>query len=76
VSSLSDAFAALKNVMLLHERLEGVQKEVERLSDDLKGLNRYAVEIDRRVARIEGIMEGYGRATAAQPSRPRRLPKE
>jgi prefoldin subunit 5 len=60
--------------MLLHERLEGVQKDVERLSDDVKGLNRYAVEIDRRVARIEGGMEGYQRASATlrQP----RLPKK
>jgi hypothetical protein len=74
VSSLGDAFAALKNVMLLHERLEGVQKDVERLSEDVKGLNRYAVEIDRRVARIEGVMEGYQRASAT-PRRPR-LPKE
>jgi hypothetical protein len=74
MSSLGDAFAALKNVMLLHERLEGVQKDVERLSDDVKGLNRYAVEIDRRVARIEGVMEGYQRASATlrQP----RLPKK
>ena len=74
MSSLGDAFAALKNVMLLHERLEGVQRDVERLSDDVKGLNRYAVEIDRRVARIEGVMEGYQRASATlrQP----RLPKK
>jgi hypothetical protein len=74
MSSLGDAFAALKNVMLLHERLEGVQKDVERLSDDVKGLNRYAVEIDRRVARIEGVMEGFQRAST-MPRRPR-LPKK
>ena len=74
MSSLGDAFAALKNVMLLHERIEAVQKDVERLSDDLKGLNRYAVEIDRRVARIEGVMEGYQRASATV-RRPR-LPKK
>ena len=74
MSSLGDAFAALKNVMLLHERLEGVQKDVERLSEDVKGLNRYAVEIDRRVARIEGVMEGYQGASAT-PRRPR-LPKQ
>ena len=74
MSSLGDAFAALKNVMLLHERLEGVQKDVERLSDDVKGLGRYAVEIDRRVARIEGVMEGYERASTA--TRRPRLPKK
>lgn len=79
MSSLGDAFAALKNVMLLHERLEGVQKDIERLTGDVKDLNRYAVEIDKRVARIEGVMEGYGRAAAqATASKPRqkRLPKE
>ena len=76
MSSLGDAFAALKNVMLLHERLEGVQKDVERLTTDLRDLNRYAVEIDKRVARIEGVMEGYGRAAGASASRQRRLPKQ
>lgn len=76
MSSLGDAFAALKNVMLLHERIEAVQKDVERLTDDVRGLNKYAVEIDRRVARIEGVMEGYGRAAQNPPSRQRRLPKE
>ncbi|HKC02046.1 MAG TPA: hypothetical protein VKC17_01935 [Sphingomicrobium sp.] len=76
MSALGDAFASLKNVMLLQERLEVVQKDVERMTGDLRDLNRYAVEIDKRVARIEGVMEGYGRATAARPSRQPRLPKE
>jgi hypothetical protein len=74
VSALSDAFAALKNVMLLQERLEGVQKGVDRLGADLRDLNRYAVEIDKRVARIEGVMEGYQRASTA-PSQRRLLKK-
>ena len=73
MSALGDALAALKNVMLLQERLEGVQKDVERMTGDLRDLNRYAVEIDKRVARIEGVMEGYSRASAA--SRRPRLPK-
>lgn len=74
MSALSDSFAALKNVILLQERLEGVQKDVERMTADLRDLNRYAVEIDKRVARIEGVMEGYQRASTA-PRRPR-LPKK
>ena len=78
MSTLGEAFAALKNVILLHERLEVVQKDVERLTNNVRGLNRYAVEIDKRVARIEGVMEGYGRAAAQSAPRPRqkRLPKE
>ena len=73
MSSLGDAFAALKNVMLLHERMEGIQKDVERLSADLKDTNRWAAAIDRRVARIEGVMEGYQRASGSPP---RELPPE
>jgi hypothetical protein len=57
MSALGDAFAALKNVILLHERIEGVQKDVERLSGDLKDLNSYALAIDKRVVRIETMVE-------------------
>ena len=73
MSGIGDAFAALKNVMLLHERMEGVQKDVERLTGDLRDTNKWVVEIDRRVARIEGVMEGYQRASAT--TRRARLPK-
>ena len=73
MSGVGDAFAALKNVMLLHERMERVQKDVERLSGDLRDTNRWVAEVDRRVARIEGVMEGYQRASA--PPSPR-LPKK
>lgn len=62
MSSLNDAFKALKNVMLLHERIDGAQKDMERLTGDLKDTNRWVMEIDRRVSRIEGVMEGFQRA--------------
>lgn len=65
MSSLNDAFTALKNVMLLHERIDGAQKDMERLTGDLKDTNRWVMDIDRRVSRIEGVMEGYQRASGA-----------
>jgi hypothetical protein len=74
VSGIGDAFAALKNVMLLHERMEGVQKDVERLTGDARDTNKWVAEIDRRVARIEGVMEGFQRASTA--GRFPRLPKD
>jgi hypothetical protein len=70
VSALGDAFAALKNVMLMQEKLERMQKEIDLTASDLRGLRDYAVEIDKRVARIEGVMEGVARASSA-PRRPR-----
>ena len=63
MSAIGQAFTALKNVILLHERLDSVHKDVERLTADVRDLNRYAVEIDKRVARIEGVMEGVARAS-------------
>ncbi|HEX5238255.1 MAG TPA: hypothetical protein VFW39_07325 [Sphingomicrobium sp.] len=74
MSGLGEAFAALKNVMLLHERMERVQKDTERLSGDLKDTNKWVAAIDRRVAHIEGVMDGFQRASA-QAQRPR-LPRK
>jgi hypothetical protein len=73
VSSVSDALTALKNVMLMQTHIERMQKEIDSTAADLRGLRDYAVEIDRRVARIEGVMEGYQRASAT--TRRPRLPK-
>jgi hypothetical protein len=71
VSALGEAFAALKNVMLMQDKLERMQKEIEASAADLRGVRDYAIEIDKRVARIEGVMEGYQRAAAST-----RLPKK
>ena len=60
MSALSDALAALKNVVLLQERLEVVRSDVEQLSADVDGLREYAVSIDKRVVRIETLIEMSG----------------
>jgi hypothetical protein len=62
MSALSDAFTAIKNVMLLQERVEGVQRDVERLNADVRGLNDYVVAVDKRVVRIETMIEISGRS--------------
>lgn len=73
MSTFGDAFAALKNVILMQDKLERMQKEIDLMAGDLRGLKDYAVEIDKRVARIEGVMEGVARASAKPP---RRLPRK
>lgn len=67
MSVVGDAFTALKNVMLLHERIEGVRSDVERLTTDLKGLTEYVVSVDKRLVRIETMIEMAGRAGGGQP---------
>lgn len=72
MSGLGDAFAALKNVALLHERVSILRSDIEGLNGNVSGLRDYAVQLDRRVSRLEGFIEGAAAATNAQP----RLPKE
>ncbi|VVT06844.1 conserved hypothetical protein [Sphingomonas sp. EC-HK361] len=57
MSTLGDALAALKNIVLLQERLEGVQRDISRISADVKGVNEYVQTIDKRVIRIETMIE-------------------
>ena len=57
MSTLSDALAALKNIVLLQERLENVQRDIARVSGDVAAVNDYALSIDKRVIRIETMIE-------------------
>jgi hypothetical protein len=75
MGAVGDILAGIKQVVLLQENVERLQKDVEALVRDVGRIRDYAGDIDRRVARIEGVMEGYGRATASAPRQPR-LPKK
>jgi hypothetical protein len=66
VSSLGDALEAIRNVVLMQERLEVMDRKVDRLASDVKGLSDYAAAIDKRVVRIETIVE-MGVRSSAQP---------
>ena len=73
MSTLSNAFAALKNVILMQDRIDRIQQGLDATAADFLGLRDYAFEIDKRVARIEGVMEGYQRASG---SARKKLPPE
>lgn len=63
MSSLGDALAAIRNVMLMQERIDVMNRKIDRLADDVKGLNDYALAIDKRVVRIETMIELSGRGS-------------
>lgn len=69
MSSLGDAFAALKNIALLHERVAVLRENVETLNGNVSGLREYAVAIDNRLARLEGFIEGAAAASGQQQPR-------
>lgn len=76
MGAVGDILAGIKQVILLQENISRLQRDVELLAQDVRRIRDYAGDIDMRVARIEGVMEGYGRASAASPSRQRSLPKK
>lgn len=71
MSSLGEAFSALKNIALLHERVAILRSDVEELNTNVGGLRDYAVSLDTRLSRLEGFIDGVAAAGNAQV----RLPK-
>ena len=57
MSAMSDAFAALKNVMLMEERIDGLRSDMSRSADDLRSLTEKVHSLDKRVLRIETMIE-------------------
>ncbi|MEO7865715.1 MAG: hypothetical protein ABIR63_07620 [Sphingomicrobium sp.] len=74
MSAVGDILTGIKQVILLQENVARLQRDVENLAQDVRRVRDYAGTIDQRVARIEGVMEGYGRAAAM--SRQPRIPKK
>jgi len=77
MGAVGDILTGIRQVFLLQENVSRLQRDVENLAQDVRRVRDYAGDVDKRVARIEGVMEGYGRAsTNAAPARQKRLPKE
>jgi len=68
MSALSDALAALKNVILLQERLEAVRSDMSNTTGDLKILTEKVVDIDKRLFAIERVID-----LGARQSRQKRI---
>jgi predicted nucleic acid-binding Zn-ribbon protein len=68
MSALGDALKALKDVVLMQERLDVMRAEQKRIADDVSGLSAYITAVDKRVVRIETMIEMTERQ-AKQPPR-------
>ncbi len=68
MSSVSDAIAALKNVMLMQERIDGLRNDITKNTVDLNRLTDRVFDLDKRVVRIETMIEMTERQ-ATQPPR-------
>lgn len=63
MSTADRVYSGLKAIMLMNERFDRVDERIKELGTDLVSLSGSHAELAQRVARIEGVMEGYGRAS-------------
>ena len=71
MSAWSDALAALKKVMLIEENVSRLQADFAILTEEVRRNREYTASVDRRVAVLEGTIQGFNMAASA-----RRLPKD
>jgi len=64
----NDALAALKNVVLIQERVDGVKSDNARMADDLRALTEKVFDLDKRVYALERIID-----LGARQSRQKRI---
>jgi predicted nuclease with TOPRIM domain len=57
LSAISDAFTALKNVVLLQERLDSIRSDLSVTAGDLKALTAKVYDIDKRLYAVERVIE-------------------
>jgi len=57
MSALGDAMKAVKDVILMQASVDRLGEDFERLSDDLRGVKQAVVDLDKRVVRIETMIE-------------------
>jgi hypothetical protein len=65
VSAFGDAYKAIESVILLRSRVETLERAIERLADDVKQDARVLLDHERRLIRIETMIE----MSAGRPSR-------
>ena len=69
MSAFGDAYKAIESVILLRSRIETLERAIEKVADDVKQDGRDLLDHERRLIRIETMIEMSG-------SRQSRLPKK
>ena len=68
MSAFGDAYKAIESVILLRSRVETLERAIEKVADDVKQDGRDLLDHERRLIRIETMIEMSG-------GRQSRLPK-
>ena len=61
MSAFGDAYKAIESVILLRSRVEGLERSIDKVIDDLKQDGRDLLDHEKRLIRIETMIEMSGR---------------
>ncbi len=62
MSAFGDAYKAIESVILLRSRVETLERSLDRVIDDIKQDGRDLLDHERRLIRIETMIEMTGRS--------------
>jgi hypothetical protein len=62
MSAFGDAYKAIESVILLRSRVENLERAIDKVADDVKQDGRDLLDHERRLIRIETMIEMSGRA--------------
>jgi hypothetical protein len=62
MSAFGDAYKAIESVILLRSRVENLERALDKVADDVKRDGRDLLDHERRLIRIETMIEMSGRA--------------
>jgi hypothetical protein len=57
VSAFGDALAALKNVVVMQERMVRMQQDMDGIAHGLGGLKEFAHQLDKRLYAVETVID-------------------
>ena len=61
MSAFGDAYKAIESVVLLRSRVESLERSLDKMIDDIKQDGRDLLDHERRLIRIETMIEMSGR---------------
>ena len=62
MSAFGDAYKAIESVILLRSRVENLERSLDKVADDVRQDGRDLFDHERRLIRIETMIEMSGRA--------------
>ncbi len=71
MSTFGDALKALKQVILLQDRVERIDQRMGRMADDIDGLAEVSHDLDKRLYALERIID-----IGAQQARQKRIEEQ